>query len=376
MRAESIERVLGNFFSKSTTSDWKKIAMQETQGKDPFEILSWHGKDDILFLPYYDEQDVAGLTVLKAFQKPASENSLAGPRTWVNLPAVYAHDPEIANSLAGEHLSSGADGVLFDVHNFQQADLKRLLHNIESPRSFLGFRTNNNEPFPHALSALIEDTFNPASVSGALFWESIPKKSNLEFFFNRCANFKSLGLTIPASSPAAEISHALLEGVKALEAFGERSAFARVLRSICFSVTADASILETVVKLKVLRGLWAQVALAYGDDDYNLGDLHIHARSVSTRGGAYMPHENMLHATFSAMAAVMGGCDSLTIESEEQPAMVRRWARNVSSILREESFLGKVRDPLAGSYTLESMMDKTARKAWESFQNKWRDYAA
>ncbi len=48
--------------------------------------------------------------------------------------------------------------------------------------------------------------------------------------------------------------------------------------------------------------------------------------------------------------------------------MMDRIARNVSNIIREESYLDKVADPLAGAYAVENMVDRLAQEAWKNFQ--------
>jgi methylmalonyl-CoA mutase len=114
--------------------------------------------------------------------------------------------------------------------------------------------------------------------------------------------------------------------------------------------------------------LWFQVAHAYGHSDYKLGDLHLHVNGGKSIPHAFLPQEMVSH-TFRAMAAVLGGCDSLTISSATD-ALTCRLTRNISHILREESFFDKVSDPLAGAYALDAMIDAMAGKAWESFQLK------
>ena len=50
--------------------------------------------------------------------------------------------------------------------------------------------------------------------------------------------------------------------------------------------------------------------------------------------------------------------------------MMNRIARNVSSILRDESYLSKVADPTAGSYYLDNLTADLSEKAWQKFQSK------
>ena len=366
MRDKFIQKVLPEFFSTSTKKDWEKIATQETQEKNPFEILSWRGNDGILFLPYYDSEDLAQLDFLKSFQMPA-----AAPRSWSNLPPIQASNDITANVLALNHLSFGVDGILFDVRKQHNVNCARLLRDIIWPHCVLAFKVDQNN-FIDDLTTVIKNNFEPESLDGALFWESIPKNNGVEFYLNKCRYFKSLGLTVAETTPAQEISDALFGGVQIAEAFKKSTAPDNLFSHIAFSMPANALLVETVAKLKALRMLWFQVAQAYGIKDYKPSDLHLHVYSARVADGVYGPHENMLKGTFAAIGAVAGGCNSLSVESEAQPPFVPRHARNISAILREESFFGHAADPFAGSYAVESITNAIAEKAWSMFQDKWQ----
>jgi methylmalonyl-CoA mutase len=139
---------------------------------------------------------------------------------------------------------------------------------------------------------------------------------------------------------------------------------------IAFSVPVDQNFFENIAKLKALRLLWYQVTQAYGLKNYKPSDLHIHAQSDVWVSKNFEPHGNMIKSTTAAMAAVFGGCDSLTIlAQDEQNKTMSRIARNVSSVIREESYLNKVVDPLAGAYAVDKMTEEIAMKAWTSFQS-------
>lgn len=373
MADKSINRILENFFSESDKSDWKKMALLETHGKDPLEKLSWRGKDGILLLPYYDGSDVAHLQYLNAFQIPAAENSHTANRTWVNVSPVNAIEGILANRLALNQLSLGAEGIVFDLRKRSGVDANILMKDVVWPYCTVSFCVDAHTTFSDTLSLYIKNHFDPASVRGELFWESIPKTNDLRFYFERCENFQALGLFIRGSTPATEISDALLEGTRTFDAFASQGSAERIFRSISFSLPIDASLLESAAKLKVLRMLWFQVAHAYGQNNYKLTDLHIHARSEVVADGIFGPHENMLKGTFAALAAIAGGCNALSIESQSEPALVARWAKNVSAILKEESFMDQVTDPLAGSYAYDSIVDSMAREAWALFQAKWQN---
>ena len=72
------------------------------------------------------------------------------------------------------------------------------------------------------------------------------------------------------------------------------------------------------------------------------------------------PSNNVIRATLQAISAITGGCDGLTIPSPELPegdVLARRIARNIHNLLRDESFLARVADPLGGSFTVEQLSD-------------------
>jgi methylmalonyl-CoA mutase len=85
------------------------------------------------------------------------------------------------------------------------------------------------------------------------------------------------------------------------------------------------------------------------------------------------PWVNMLRATVGAFAAVAGGADIVTVLPFDAAlghpdAFGRRIAANLHAILREESHLGRVLDPAAGSYAVERLTWDLAEAGWAAFQ--------
>lgn len=363
-----IEVELQKLFSKSSQEDWKNIAVQEAGAENTFEKLSWRGKDGLLFLPYYD----AATGVSAKSLSPASKD---GGRQWLNLPLVKLQNPKQANALVLSHLVQGGEGVVYDVRDIDEPDLNTLTNNVEWEHCYLGFYLGDNPRFLASLSSLLRNKYTPSMTSGAFFWETIPKSNDFTFYFEKCPLFSALGLLIQPSSPADEVSRALMRGVRAVHAFSDAAPLRDIFRSICFSVSADATLLETIAKFKALRMLWFQIARAYGLAEYAPDQLFLHARSGFVPDGNFGPHENMIKGTFAAMAALMGGCDALTVETHETSSFAIRTARNVSSILREESFFDRDADPVGGAWAVESMTNAIAENAWELFQQKWKTHA-
>jgi methylmalonyl-CoA mutase len=129
-----------------------------------------------------------------------------------------------------------------------------------------------------------------------------------------------------------------------------------------------------LAKLRALRIVWAKLTTAAGA----LSPLTVHAVSSPRTLTERDPWVNMLRVTTQVFAAVLGGADLVTPASFDEalgPAspLGRRTARNTALVLREESHLGRVVDPAAGSYYLESVTDALAREAWQRFRDLERE---
>jgi methylmalonyl-CoA mutase len=135
----------------------------------------------------------------------------------------------------------------------------------------------------------------------------------------------------------------------------------------------------SLAKLRALRLLLPQVLSAFGEEtgtshEFSPGDLFVQAETSRRSETVFDPHVNMLRTTTEAMAAVLGGCDVLNVrpyDAAMRPAenFSARIARNTQLILNHESHFDAVSDPAAGSYYVETLTDKLARAAWETFQS-------
>lgn len=369
-----ISDLLKQSFPESNKQDWSRAASKEIQGGNPSENLSWLTKDGLTFLPYYDLTDVKNLDYLKNFELSPSPDPYGGARAWQNLPRITVQDIRKSNLVARDHLANGADGIFFDLCQVNVVDINTLLENIDWPFCNITFLTESSSKIFQPIIAHIEkQKYDPALLAGTLFWQQQPRDAiGALRAFTDTIQFRSLGIFISPSSPAKEISDALTKGVKLMDVLTDQGADkGLVWRNLSLSLPAGPDFILEIAKLKALRVLWYQVAQAFEIIDFKPKDINIHVRSVPWISERFQPHSNVLKSTVSALSAVVGGCDSLTIEPEDElNTTMNRVARNVSSIIREEAHLNMVADPVAGAYAIESIIDKLAEAAWKQFQSE------
>lgn len=171
-----------------------------------------------------------------------------------------------------------------------------------------------------------------------------------------------------------EVTSAWVGGLKALrelESKGESiDAAAAKLR---FTFAAGGEFFVVIAKLRAARYGWARIVTACGGSP-EAARMVIHARTTAWEQSALDPHTNMLRSTAGAYAAVLGGCDSLTVAPfdevfREPDKFSRRIALNTQHILREECLGDEVADPAGGSWFVENLTKDIADQAWREFQS-------
>lgn len=356
-------------FPSSTREQWTALAKKELGDQDPFETLTRVSADGLHVKPYYDKSDL-NPGALHNFQLAASSEEFKGPRSWDNLPPVRVMDEPVANKKALEHLTAGAEGILFDLAQKERVDFDKLLTGIALEYCNVSFLVSSSIQASGYFSYLENKGLDKQHIIGTFFWKNLPNEMIAPQSFQ---NFQCYGISIPASHPIDEISNALVIGNNCIQLLLKKGwKIETAISSISFSIGIDTDFFASIAKVKALRYVWFQVAHAHGFTDFKPGSLVIHARSEAWVNPDFQPHGNLLKETNAAMAAVLGGANGLTIYPEDiENEVMNRIARNTSHILREESHLNKVADPLAGAYLMENMVAEIAEKAWANFQSQF-----
>jgi methylmalonyl-CoA mutase N-terminal domain/subunit len=130
---------------------------------------------------------------------------------------------------------------------------------------------------------------------------------------------------------------------------------------LSFFFVARTTLLEEVAKFRAARWLWAHImADEFGAKDPRSQMLRFHTQTAGVQLTAQQPEVNMTRVAIQALAAVLGGTQSLHTNSYDEAIALptekaARLALRTQQVLAYETDLTATADPLAGSYAVESM---------------------
>ncbi len=123
-------------------------------------------------------------------------------------------------------------------------------------------------------------------------------------------------------------------------------------------------------KLRAARLLWARVMAEFQPKKQSSLMLRTHCQTSGVSLQEQDPYNNIVRTAYEALAAVLGGTQSLHTNSFDEAIALptefsARIARSTQLILQHETGVTDVVDPLAGSYYVERLTDDLAKGAWE-----------
>jgi methylmalonyl-CoA mutase N-terminal domain/subunit len=140
---------------------------------------------------------------------------------------------------------------------------------------------------------------------------------------------------------------------------------------LSFFFNAHNNLLEEVAKFRAARRLWARVMRGrFGAKDPRSWMLRFHTQTAGSTLTAQQPENNIVRVTLQALAAVLGGTQSLHTNSMDEALALPteravRVALRTQQIIAHESGVADTVDPLAGSYVIEQLTDEIEKRAWE-----------
>jgi methylmalonyl-CoA mutase len=363
-------------FPPVSTAEWESAIARDLKGADYEKRLIWRSEDGLAVKPYYRAKDLKDLECMDA--APGAFPYRRGTCTtgdWQIREEIDAADVESANRAACAAVAGGAEGIAFSrlfveradeldallkslgeipVH-FERADerlLRLLIERLGKGRSAARVSTGCDATASVDIAARVigdaPDGFVPFTIHGEAFEEA-------------------------GATAVEEVGFTLAAGVDFVAAMQERGVEAeRTAAALEFSFAMGSKIFFQIAKLRAFRMVWARVIESFGGT-HSGARARIAARTSRWNKTVYDPHVNILRATTEAIAAVLGGADSVTVAPfdacyKQPDEASRRLARNTQLLLKHEAWMGRVADAGGGSYFIEALTDFLARESWKRMQ--------
>lgn len=258
--------------------------------------------------------------------------------------------------LDGHYSKQAMSGINFkdkDLGNSNKHLLRALKHGLQAPGIL---KTQKEQPNPESIFKDI----HPEMVEWHLFDY---KKDDLLVDFLETSGVAYI--LHPAPPLTTDVHKRFESFIDRLYAFDQ----SKKAKTFCYHCRVDSSYLTEIAVLRAMRRIFENYRLARGLEtvDFCLSTTN------SVNPLAEDLYTQMIANSSMTMSAMIAGADrvSLDVFFEGKQDLQYRMAINLIQILKMESHLDKVRDPLCGSYWIEKATDTLAAHYWQSFQSRY-----
>ena len=403
---------------KPSRSSWEKLYEKESRGRD----LSRETVEKIRLRTVYDSEDAEGIDSgypgIAPFTRGPYATMYAG-RPWTIRQYAGFSTAEESNAFYRRNLAAGQKGlsVAFDLATHRGydsdnprvagdvgmagvaidtvEDMKLLFDGIPLDQMSVSMTMNGavlpvmaffivageEQGVPHAkLTGTIQnDILKEFAVRNTYIYPPEPSMRIVSDIIAYCAaempKFNSISISgyhmhEAGATAVQELAYTLADGmeyVRTAKADGlDIDDFAPRL-SFFFGI--GMNLFMEVAKLRAARTLWHRIMTDLGAQKDESKRLRTHCQTSGVSLTEQDPYNNIIRTTVEALAAVLGGTQSLHTNSFDEAIALptdfsARIARNTQLILAEESGVTAVADPLGGSWYVEKLTRELEEKAW------------
>ena len=409
-----------------TKRDWIDLASKELKGADP-ATLNWQTPEGITVKPVYSSDDVSAEAAAEfpgfaPFTRGVKATMYAG-RPWTIRQYAGFSTAEDSNAFYRKNLAGGQKGlsVAFDLatHRGYDSDHPRVVGDVgkagvaidsvedmkilfdEIPLDEMTVSmTMNGAVIPvlamfivageeqgvarSALAGTIQnDILKEFMVRNTYIYPPEPSMRIVDDIIDYTARempkFNSISISgyhmqEAGATLAQELAYTLADGMEYVRAAKRKGldvdAFAGRLS---FFFCIGMNFFMEAAKLRAARRLWARIMTDFGAKSERSKMLRTHCQTSGVSLTEQDPYNNVVRTAFEAMAAVLGGTQSLHTNSFDEALALptefsARIARNTQLILQHETGVANVVDPLGGSYYVEALTDALADEAWSMIE--------
>jgi methylmalonyl-CoA mutase len=398
-------------------SDWQALAAKEVKGRN----LDWHTPEGITVKPLYTAEDVAtdpGLPGFAPFTRGVRASMYAG-RPWTIRQYAGFSTAEESNAFYRRNLAAGQKGlsVAFDLatHRGYDSDhprvvgdvgkagvaidtiddMKILFDGIPLDRMSVSM-TMNGAVIPvlaffivaaeeqgvaqEKLEGTIQnDILKEFMVRNTYIYPPEPSMRIISDIFaytsTHMPKFNSISISgyhmqEAGATQVQELAFTIADGMEYVR-YGVASGLDidKFAGRLSFFFAIGMNFFMEVAKLRAARVLWHRVMTQLGAKDERSKMLRTHCQTSGVSLTEQDPYNNVIRTTIEAMAAMLGGTQSLHTNALDEAIALptdfsARIARNTQIVLQEETGMTKVVDPLGGSYYVESLTQQLVDQAW------------
>jgi len=406
---------------RPTLDDWTQIAEKDLRGR-PLDALDWQTPEGIEVKPLYTAADLEGL---ETDTLPGFAPFVRGPRA-----TMYANRPwtirqyagfstaEESNKFYRDNLAAGQKGlsVAFDLatHRGYDSDHPRVVGDVgkagvaidtveDMKILFNGIpldemsvsMTMNGAVLPvlagyivaaeeqgvplEKLSGTIQnDILKEFMVRNTYIYPPEPSMrivaDIIEFTAQNMPRFNSISISgyhmqEAGATAVQELAFTLADGLEYVRAASSKGLDVdKFAPRLSFFFAIGMNFFMEVAKLRAARLLWSELMSQFEPKDPRSSMLRTHCQTSGVSLTEKDPYNNVMRTTIEAMAAVLGGTQSLHTNALDEAIALptpfsARIARNTQLVIAEETGITNVVDPLGGSYYVESLTASLAAEA-------------
>jgi len=412
---------------KKTIDDWKAAAEKELRGRS-LEDLTWATPEGIDVKPLYTAEDIEGIEHLNSLPGFAPyvrgvRASMYANRPWTIRQYAGFSTAEESNAFYKRNLAGGQQGlsVAFDLatHRGYDSDHPRVMGDVgkagvaidsvedmkilfdEIPLDKVSVSMTMNGavlpcmagyivaaeeqgvPTEKLAGTIQNDILKEFMVRNTYIYPPAPSMrivaDIIEYTANHMPKFNSISISgyhmqEAGATQVQELAFTLADGLEYVRTAVERGLdIDKFAPRLSFFFCIGMNFFMEVAKLRAARLLWHRIVSQFDPKDPRSTMLRTHCQTSGVSLTEQDPYNNVMRTTIEAMAAVLGGTQSLHTNALDEAIALptdfsARIARNTQLVLQEETGIPKVVDPLGGSYYVEALTNQLAEDAWKIIQ--------
>ena len=399
-------------------NDWKALADKEVKGRD----LTWNTPEGIAVKPLYTAEDVTtdpGLPGFAPFTRGVKASMYAG-RPWTIRQYAGFSTAEESNAFYRRNLAAGQKGlsVAFDLatHRGYDSDHPRVvgdvgmagvaIDSVEDMKilfdgipldemsvsmtmngavipclAFYIIAAEEQGVSPEKLTGTIQnDILKEFMVRNTYIYPPEPSMRIISDIFAYTADnmpkFNSISISgyhmqEAGATQVQELAFTIADGMEYVK-YGVASGLDidKFAGRLSFFFAIGMNFFMEIAKLRAARTLWHRAMTQLGAQSERSKMLRTHCQTSGVSLQEQDPYNNVMRTTIEAMAAMLGGTQSLHTNALDEAIALptdfsARIARNTQIVIQEETGMCNVVDPLGGSYYIEALTKELVDKAWE-----------